>query len=87
MQLTTLPKSISKAQFKPRLLAYLRLVEEKKQPLIITHHKKPVIKVMPIQTENDETKTERIMKKLRGSIVYYKDPDKPVGLEDWELLP
>lgn len=70
---------VSKAQFKAQALEYLRNVEKQKQPLIITHAGKPVVKVVPYK----ETET---LASLRGSVVYYKDPNEPVGLEDWEAL-
>ena len=73
---------ISKSQFKPKVLEYLREVEEKKKTLTITHKGKPVVKVEPFMTKSDED----ILKKLKGSVTYYKDPTKPVGLSDWEAL-
>lgn len=74
---------ISKSQFKAQALEYLRGVEKYKQALIITHAGKPVAKVIPYQEESDQ---EAILKSLRGTLVYYKDPTEPVGLEDWEML-
>lgn len=74
---------VSKAQFKAQALQFLRTVEEKNQPLIITHAGKPVVKVVPFK---EESKQEEILKSLRGTLKYYKDPDQPVGLEDWEVL-
>jgi len=41
---------ISKSKLKPRLLEYLRRVEETREPLIITSRNKPVLKIEPIQT-------------------------------------
>lgn len=73
---------VSKAQFKAQALEYLRTVESKKQPLIITHAGKPVVKVIPYKEQSQE----EILKSLRGTLKYYKDPDEPVGLEDWEIL-
>lgn len=76
-------QTVSKSQFKAQALEYLREVEKQKQPLIITHAGKPVAKVVPYK---EEAKTEDILHSLRGSLVYYKDPTEPVGLEDWEVL-
>lgn len=70
---------ISKAQFKAQALEYLRNVEKQKQPLIITHGGKPVVKIVPY-------KQIQALESLRGSVIYYKDPTKPVGEEDWEAL-
>lgn len=76
-------QTVSKSQFKAQALEYLRGVETQKQPLIITHNGKPVAKIIPYK---EETKTEDVLKSLRGSVLYYEDPTEPVGLEDWEML-
>lgn len=74
---------VSKSKFKAQLLEYLRLLEESKQPLVITHNGKPVAKVIPYKGE-DEAKDP--IQSLRGTLVFYKDPNEPVGLEHWEAL-
>lgn len=76
-------QTVSKSQFKAQALEYLRLVQAQKQPLIITHAGKPVIKVTPYQEESDP---EAILQSLRGTVLKYEDPTEPVGLEDWEVL-
>lgn len=78
---TMLPTMMSKSQFKPKSLEYLRLVEQNCQPLILTHAGKPVIKISPYSEDPD-----KILNKLRGTVIEYKDPLEPVGLEDWEVL-
>ena len=79
--MTIVMQTVSKAQFKSHLLEYLRKVEKDKKPLIVTHAGKPVVDVTP----HKEDPTE-LLKSLRGTLVYYKDPNEPVGLEDWEAL-
>jgi len=74
---------VSKSQFKPKALEYLRQVEKKKKSLTITHGGKPVVKIIPFKEENQD---EKILKKLEGTLLYYKDPTEPVGVEDWEAL-
>lgn len=74
---------VSKSLFKAQALEYLRAVQTQKQPLIITHAGKPVIKVTPYQEESDP---EAILQSLRGTVLKYEDPTEPVGLEDWEVL-
>lgn len=76
-------QTVSKTQLKSQLLVFLRAVEKNKEPLIITHQGKPVVKISPYKKDDPEKE----LKKLRGSVLYYKDPLEPVGLEDWELLP
>lgn len=69
---------VSKSQFKAQALQFLREVEKKKQPLIITHGGKPVAKIVPYGKEN-------ALASLRNSVISYKDPTKPVD-ECWEAL-
>lgn len=73
--------TVSKSQFKPQALEYLRLVEKNRKPLIITHLGKPVVQVVPYKKKVSVARAI-----LRGSVISYKDPDKPVGLEEWEAL-
>lgn len=75
------PIIISKSQFKPKALAYLRQVEERKQPVVITHFRKPVATITPFTDKDDG-----LMVSLRNTVLRYDDPTKPVGLEDWKAL-
>ncbi|MBI3282562.1 type II toxin-antitoxin system Phd/YefM family antitoxin [Candidatus Curtissbacteria bacterium] len=79
--MTIVMQTVSKAQFKSHLLEYLRKVEKDKKPLVVTHAGKPVVEVKPYKE-----KAENVLKSLRGTLIYYKDPNEPVGLEDWEAL-
>ena len=72
---------ISKSQFKPQVLEYLRMVEKSKQSLTITHEGKPVVQVIPYTKKDDSA-----LARLRGSVISYTKPFEPVGLEDWEAL-
>lgn len=81
--MTIVMQTVSKSQFKAQALEFLREVEDKKQPLIITHAGKPVVEVIPYKKKSDQ---EAILKSLRGSVLKYEDPTEPVGLEDWEVL-
>lgn len=73
---------ISKSQFKPQVLAYLRAVETQKKSFVITHAGKPVAKVVPYTDIRESSRS-----KLKGSIVFYAKPFEPVGLDDWKILP
>lgn len=78
---------ISKSQFKPQVLEYLRMVEKNKQPLTITHGGKPVVQVVPYKKSMMGVRTaEEARARLKGSVLSYIDPFEPVGLEDWEAL-
>lgn len=72
---------ISKSQFKPQVLEYLRLVEKQKKSLVITHAGKPVVKVVPYSQKDDSP-----LERLKGTVISYKRPFEPVGLDDWEAL-
>ena len=78
---------ISKSQFKPQVLEYLRMVEQNKQPLTITHAGKPVVQIVPYKkTMKDARTVEEARARLKGSVLSYIDPMEPVGLDDWEAL-
>lgn len=80
--MTTVMKNIiSKSQFKPKMLEYFRFVEEKKQPLYISHNGVPVIKVLPYTEDGTAAK-----KKAAKMISHFDDSLEPVGEGDWEAL-
>lgn len=72
---------VSKSKFKPKSLEYFRQVQNTGEPIIITDHGKPVLKIVPYSNAKDE----EILKSLRGSVLSYEEPLEPVGEEDWEL--
>ena len=72
---------ISKSKFKPKSLEYFRQVQETGEPLTITDHGKPVLKIIPYTPSPEEA-----LKALRGSVIRFDDPLEPVGVEDWEVL-
>ena len=72
---------ISKSQFKPRALQYFREIEKTGKTLVISDRGKPVLKIVPYVENPEET-----LKALRNTVIKYKDPTKPVGLEDREAL-
>jgi len=80
----TTEKVVSKAHFKPHALAYLRQVQQDKKPLTITHDGKPVVRIIPIETGEI---VDPVRQKLRGSVLHFEKPNKPVGLKDWSMLP
>ena len=69
---------ISKSQFKGRAL---RRVQQTKEELIITDHGRPVLKIVPYRED-----TDNILARLRGTVIDYRDPTEPVGVEYWEAL-
>jgi prevent-host-death family protein len=73
------PVKVSKSSFKPKAFEYFRLVEEKRQEILITDHGRPVARISPVD-EADENE----LAALRGLVVKYLEPFEPVGPEDWE---
>ena len=74
-------KFVSKSRFKPQALEYFREVEKAGKELVITDRGKPVLKIVQY-TEDPEER----LKPLRGTVLRYKDPTKPVGVKDWSAL-
>ena len=73
------PVKVPKSIFKPKAFEYFRLVEEKRQEILITDHGRPVVRISPVD-EADENE----LSALRGLVVKYVNPYEPVGSEDWE---
>jgi len=71
-------KTVSKSEFKPRALAYLRDVEETGEALIITDRGRPVVRIEPYRPADE------VFERLRGCVVRFDDPTGPVALDDWE---
>lgn len=72
-------KSVSKSRFKARALEYFREVEQTGQPLIITDHGAPVLRLLPYRADPGAA-----LRLLRDTVVRYEAPTEPVGEEDWE---
>ena len=70
---------VPKSRFKPRAFEYFRLVEQKRQEILITDHGRPVVRISPVEGD-DESELEA----LRGLVRKYVEPLEPVGVEDWE---
>ena len=74
-----MPVSVSKSRFKAHALELFRQVEQTGQPIIITDHGTPVLKISPYR--DDPAAALRV---LRETVVKYDAPTKPVGEDDWE---
>jgi prevent-host-death family protein len=75
-----LPKYVSKGVLKSRMLEYLREVERTGKELIITDHRKPVLKIVPL--ERKPKSTESIFKPYRQRIIYREDITTPT-IDEW----
>ena len=73
-------KEMAAAQFKARCLAVMDKVQQTGEPVVVTKHGKPVVKVMPVPQKNDDIfghMADRV--KVLGDIINTTPP------EDWEL--
>lgn len=75
----TMKIELSKSQFKPRVLEYLREVQQTGRSIVITDHGRPVVEVRRYLPEGSDP-----LERLRGSVRRYEAPFEPVGEEDWE---
>lgn len=72
---------ISKSRFKPHALRYFRRIEETGEPLIITDHGRPVLRIERVVEDLDTR-----LAAFRGAVRRYEDPLEPIGVEDWDAL-
>ena len=74
-------RTVSKSQLKARALEFFRHVERTGEEIVITHHGRPVLKLVPYRQQPDEA-----LRALRDTVVEYRAPTEPVPGEDWEVL-
>lgn len=75
-----LPKYVSKGVLKSRMLEYFREIERTGKELIVTDHRKPVLKIVPL--ERKPKSTESIFKSYRDRIIYREDITVPT-IDEW----
>jgi hypothetical protein len=73
------PKHVSKSEFKARALEYFRAVEASGDAMIVTDNGQPRVEIRRYQADERSP-----LERLRGSIVEFKDPTRPVAEDDWE---
>jgi prevent-host-death family protein len=71
--------SVSKSRFKAKALEFFRQVEQTGQPVVITDHGTPVLKLVPYHDD-----PRQALQALRDTVVRYEAPTRPVGSDDWE---
>lgn len=85
MQLQSISQAtVSKSRFKAKALEYMRLVEQNKQPLVVTDMGQPVIQVSPY-VASGVGQTSKLYA-LRDTLLKYDQPTAPVSEHDWEAL-
>ncbi len=70
--------TISKSQLKTHMLRIFREIEESGEEIIVTDHKKPVLKITPI--EYGKT-VEEVFGSLQGKVIYNEDINTPTENE------
>lgn len=71
-------KAVSKSQFKPRALAFLREIEETGEPLVLTDRGRPVLRITPYAPAAETREA------LQGCVIRYEGATEPVAVDDWE---
>ena len=71
-------KHVSKSEFKPKALAYLRDVENSGEAIVVTDRGRPVVRIEPYAPADD------VLARLRGCVVRYDEPTEPVATDEWE---
>lgn len=74
-----MPTTIAAGEFKAKCLKLLDEVAEKREPLIITKHGKPVAQVVPMPPK------QNIIGAMRGSVLWEGDIISPIDVE-WEAM-
>jgi antitoxin (DNA-binding transcriptional repressor) of toxin-antitoxin stability system len=72
---------VSKSQFKAKALEIFRQIESTGESVIVTDHGSPSIEVRPYRMSEKSP-----LEQLKGSVVEYTDPMKPVADNEWESL-
>lgn len=72
--------TVAKGVLKAKMLEYFRHVEATGEELIVTDHRKPVLKVTPIQKKT--MKVEEVFGDLQGKVKYFEDINTPTT-DEW----
>ncbi|MFQ5865414.1 MAG: type II toxin-antitoxin system Phd/YefM family antitoxin [bacterium] len=73
-------KTLAASKFKAQCLALIDNVAQNREPIVITKHGKPLVKVVPIDTTKDLNE-----KPLKGMATYIGDIVSPID-EEWEVM-
>jgi predicted nicotinamide N-methyase len=76
---TVRQKHVSKSEFKAKALEYFRAIEASGNAVIVTDNGQPKIEIRRYQADERAP-----LERLRGSIVAFTDPTRPVAEDDWE---
>lgn len=70
---------VTKSEFKAKALELLRKIERTGEPVVVTDHGKPAVEVRPYRARGRDP-----LARLKGSVLVYRAPTKPVAEDDWE---
>jgi antitoxin (DNA-binding transcriptional repressor) of toxin-antitoxin stability system len=73
-------QTVSKSTLKTNMLEIFRQIESSGEELIVTHHNKPVLRIVPIQ---QGLSVAEVFGDLQGQVIYHGDLDEPTWGE-WE---
>ena len=74
--------SVAKGELKSKMLEYFRHVEKSGEELIVTDHRKPVLKVVPL---NKRLRAADVFGDLMGKVQYFEDINTPTA-DEWENI-
>lgn len=77
-------RQVSKSHFKAHALELFRQVEASGEPLVVTDHGRPSIEVRPYRPAASAGTDP--LEPLRGSVLRFEEPFKPVADHDWDAL-
>lgn len=70
--------TISKSKLKTNMLEVFRQIETSGEELIVTHHHKPVLRIVPIRQGKS---VDEIFAPWRGQVIYHVDINEPTQAE------
>ena len=73
-------QSISKSRLKATMLQVFREIEETGEELIVTHNRRPVLRIQSIRTRQP---VDRVFDGLQGKVVYHGDINTPT-IDEWD---
>jgi antitoxin (DNA-binding transcriptional repressor) of toxin-antitoxin stability system len=73
-------RTISKSKLKANMLEIFRQIEADGETLTVTHHNKPVLRIIPI---GDGEGVEAVFGDVMRRVIYHADLDEPT-FEEWE---
>ena len=72
-------QSISKSKLKTNMLEIFRHIEASGEELIVTHHNKPVLRIVPIRQGKG---VDELFAPLHGQVIYHSGINTPTA-DEW----